>query len=78
MPFRYVVARPDEIARMKTALDEAWTLIEAARRSDPLRVPGERERLAHIIIRLWEQDAEQDLTSAAVERFNATAVPPLD
>lgn len=73
MPFRSIVAEPDEIARMQTAVDEAWASIQLLKAVDPLSAGAERERLAYIVVGLWKQDPEQDLAATAVERFMATA-----
>ncbi|KFC64692.1 hypothetical protein FG93_05288 [Bosea sp. LC85] len=70
MPFRSIVATPEELARIAAAFEEAWNDIEA--RIDPLSAPGQRERLAAIVAELWA-DHPLDLAAAAVRRFNETA-----
>lgn len=70
MPFRSIVATPEELAGIAAAFEEAWNDIEA--RIDPLSAPGQRERLAAIVAELWA-DQTLDLAVLAVRRFNETA-----
>ncbi|MGO4670718.1 hypothetical protein [Bosea sp. 2RAB26] len=71
MPFRSIVATPEELARVAAAFEEAWS--EVAARIDPGSAPGQRERLAAIIAELWSSDQTVDLALMAVRQFDATA-----
>ena len=71
MPFRSIVATPEELAGIAAAFEEAWSEIEA--RIDPLSAPGQRELLAAIVAELWA-DQTLDLAVMAVRRFYETAV----
>lgn len=71
MPFRSIVATPEELARIAAAFDEAWS--EIAARVDPPSEPVQRERLASIIAELWRADPSVDLAVLAVRRFDETA-----
>lgn len=74
MPFRSIIANPDDIAMMTVALEDAWGEIQRLKPIDPLSVAGERERLGYIIAGLWEQGLRSDLARQAVERIFATGV----
>lgn len=73
MPFRSIVASPEDIAEMMAALESAWTAIQSRRASDPLSVAAERERLAYIIAGFWERGEFAGSCEKAVERFFAMA-----
>lgn len=74
MPFRSIVANPEDVARMTAALEDAWAEIQRRKPIPVLSVAAERERLGYIVAGLWQQDPHCDLATAAVERFLATAV----
>ncbi|MGO4741297.1 hypothetical protein AB4099_32580 [Bosea sp. 2KB_26] len=67
MPFRTMVATPEEIARMAEAFDEAWSQIQT--RVDTSSASRHRDRLACIIAELWLADPSADLALLAVRRF---------
>lgn len=67
MPFRSIVATPEELARIAAAFGEI------AARVDPPSEPVQRERLASIIAELWRADPSVDLAVLAVQRFDETA-----
>jgi hypothetical protein len=73
MPFRSIVANPEDIARMAAALEDGWAEIQRRKPIHVLSVAAERERLGYIIAGLWEQQQRSDLAGSAVERFFATA-----
>lgn len=73
MPFRSIVATPEELDRIAAAFEEAWSKIEARGSLDPLSVPGKRERLASLIAEMWAEGTKDDLVEQAVRRFNETA-----
>ncbi|WP_069883041.1 hypothetical protein [Bosea sp. BIWAKO-01] len=72
MPFRSIVASPEELARIASAFEEAWG--EVAQSVDPLSAPGQRERLAAVITELWSEDPTIDLKRRAVQRFQEIAL----
>jgi hypothetical protein len=73
MPFRSIVAGPEELAKLSAAFDRAWIEINAAAPIDPLAAAAARERLGYVIVGLWKLDPSQDLASAAVRFFSSTA-----
>jgi hypothetical protein len=75
MPFRSIVAEPDQIEAMQAAFERAWQLVEERGELDPLQVPAQRERLAYIIIGQWETDRDGDLVAPAIARFFAATDP---
>ena len=72
MPFRSIVASPEELARIAAAFEDAWG--EVAPWIDPLSAAGQRERLAAIITELWSEDPTIDLARSAVQRFDVCAL----
>jgi len=74
MPFRSVVATPEELAQIVDAFEEAWRQIEARGEIAPLSVPAERERLGYIVAGLWNAKTPGQLVELAVAQFDATAV----
>ncbi|MGO4740237.1 hypothetical protein AB4099_27065 [Bosea sp. 2KB_26] len=74
MPFRSIVATPEELAGIVAAFEEAWSKIDARNSIDPVSVPAQRERLGYIIAGLWAAGQTTDLTEVAVRRFEETAV----
>lgn len=77
MPFSF--ASPEDLVRLESALERAWAIIEARNGHDPLKAPGERERLAYIVATLWRQGEQEDVPVKAAEQFQTTAplLPPL-
>jgi hypothetical protein len=71
MPFRSVVAEPEELKRLAGAFDAAWIAINSPRPIDPIAASAARERLGYIIVGLWKTDPHQDLAAAAVQQFIA-------
>ncbi|MDR6872247.1 hypothetical protein J2Y55_003263 [Bosea sp. BE125] len=76
MPFRSIVATPEELAQIVTAFEEAWRQIETRGEIAPLGVPAERERLGYIVAGLWNAKIPGQLVELAVAQFDATAVQP--
>jgi hypothetical protein len=77
MPFRSIVATPEELAQIVDAFEEAWRQIEARGEIAPLSVPAERERLGYIVAGLWNAKTPgqlAELTELAVAQFDATAI----
>lgn len=68
MPFRSIVAEPQELAKLSSAFDVAWIGINDARPIAPAEQTTARERLGSILIRLW-QDGEEDLAVKGIELF---------
>ena len=78
MPFRSIVAEPEELAALSTAFDSAWQQISARQTVDPLRVAAERERLGFLIVTLWKSEPVETWIPKAVEGFfGATAAASL-
>lgn len=73
MPFRSIVAEPEELAALSTAFDTAWQQIHARNPMDPLRVAAERERLGFLIVTLWKSEPVETWVPKAVEAFLGTA-----
>ena len=71
MPFSF--ASPEDLARLEGALERAWAILEARYGRDPLKAPGERERLAYIVATLWRQREQGDVSAKAAEQFETTA-----
>lgn len=71
MPFSF--ASPEDLARLEGALERAWMIVAARHGHDPLKAPGERERLAYIVAALWRQGEQEDLPAKAAEQFETTA-----
>ncbi len=74
MPFRSIVATPEELAGIVVAFEEAWRQIEARGDMPPLSVPAERERLGYIVAGLWDAKTSGELVELAVQQFDVTAV----
>lgn len=70
MPLRSLV-EPEEFFALEMAFEEAWAAIDAPYKSDPLRVPAQRERLAHILIGLWKSGIgdRAELVNTASQTF---------
>ena len=73
MPFRSIIAEPEELAKLYGVFDSAWIEINRHSPVDPLATPAARERLGYIIVGLWKADPSQDLVKAAIEQFTSTA-----
>jgi hypothetical protein len=73
MPFRSIVASPEELAALTSAFNSAWVKINQHSPIDPLATSGARERLGYIIIGLWKADPSQDLARAAIEQFTSSS-----
>lgn len=69
MPFSF--ASPEELNDLQQALDAAWAIVER-QGMDPLKAPGERERLAHFIATLWIAGDRDDLVGNAVKQYSAS------
>ena len=78
MPFRSIVADPQELQKLCDAFDVAWTALNSARPVDPLMAAAERERLGYIIVHLWQADPQGSLATQAVRQFlrGELAAPP--
>lgn len=70
MPFRSVVAEPQDLTRLSVAFDAAWIGINSAKTFTDDQKSVARERLSYIIIGLWKQ-GEEHLTAKSVEFFLA-------
>jgi hypothetical protein len=68
MPFRSIVAEPQDLAKLSAAFDAAWIGINSTTPIAPAEQSTARERLGHIIIGLWKQ-GEEHLTAKGVELF---------
>lgn len=76
MPFRHIVAEPAELAKLARAFDAAWMAVNSVHTIGSQSQKSARDRLAEIILDLWNEDQEQPLSAAAVERFLAAAAEP--
>lgn len=74
MPFRSIVAAPEELAEIVAAFEAAWQEIEARGTVPALAVAAERERLGYIVAGLWNARTPGQLAELAVRQFDATAV----
>ncbi|AOO80992.1 hypothetical protein BHK69_11430 [Bosea vaviloviae] len=74
MPFRSIVAPPEELAQICVAFEKAWEQILARGQVAPLDVAAQRERLGYIVAGLWGAPNSEQLVELAVQRFDATAV----
>ncbi|KFC62366.1 hypothetical protein FG93_06066 [Bosea sp. LC85] len=74
MPFRSIVATPEELAVIAAEFEKAWSEIEARGSFDPLNAVGQRERLGYIIAGLWSAGHSFELAELAVLRFDETAM----
>ena len=74
MPFRSIVATPEELAEIVDAFEKAWREIEARGDIPPLSAPAERERLGYIVAGLWNAKTPGQLVELAVQQFDATAI----
>lgn len=76
MPFSF--ASPEDLVLLEASLERAWATIVERHGFDPLKAPGERERLAYIVAALWQQGQSGCVAERAVEQFEATAptLPP--
>ncbi len=75
MPFRNLVASPEQLARITAAFDAAW-LDVSARGPFSTKIQQNRTWLAHIVLSLAERQ-HVNLSEAAIERFLET-VPILE
>ncbi|WP_103872609.1 hypothetical protein [Bosea lathyri] len=73
MPFRSIVAEPDELAKLADAFDAAWMGVNSVNTIGTQSQKRARTRLAEIILELWREDPTQALSARAVERFLASA-----
>ncbi|WID99667.1 hypothetical protein QO058_30140 (plasmid) [Bosea vestrisii] len=74
MPFRSIVAEPQELAKLSAAFDAAWIGINSATPIAPAGQSVARERLGYIIVGLWEQ-GEERLAAKGVQLFLDQATP---
>lgn len=74
MPFRSIVAEPQELAKLAAAFDTAWIDLNGTTLIPPAGQSAARERLGYIIISLWEQ-GEERLAAKAAELFAISAMP---
>ncbi|MGO4677598.1 hypothetical protein AB4Z40_32380 [Bosea sp. 2YAB26] len=74
MPFRSIVATPEELALIVAAFEKAWSEIDARGSFDVLKAAGQRERLGYIVAGLWSAGETIDLAKLAVLRFDETAM----
>lgn len=51
MPFRSL-AEPEDVAAIEAAFEHSWKVIESSDEMNPLQVSAQRERLAHITMRV--------------------------
>lgn len=66
MPFRSIVAEPEQLAKLSLAFDQAW--VEINRRT-PIEAEAKavaRERLGSLLVSLWQNHPGSDLASLAV------------
>jgi hypothetical protein len=75
MPFRGLVASPEQLDRITAAFDAAWQDV-SARGPFSTKIQQNRTWLAHIVLSLAEQQ-HANLSGAAIERFLET-VPILE
>lgn len=68
MPFRSIVAEPQELAILSAAFDAAWIAINSTLPIPSADQSVARERLGYIIIGLWKQ-GEARLAAKGVELF---------
>jgi hypothetical protein len=73
MPFRSIIATPEELAALSAAFDASWIAINELSPIDPLAASAARERLGYIIVGLWKADPSQDLARAAITQFSTAA-----
>jgi hypothetical protein len=73
MPFRTMMVEPEAVAALTATFEKAWSMVEARGVIDPLRVAGQRERLAYIIVGLWKDEPDGELAQQAVEQFFAAS-----
>jgi hypothetical protein len=71
MPFRSIVAEPEDLAVLCAAFDRAWIAINQGTPIDPLMTSAARERLGHILIGFWKVDPMQDLAAAAIHAYRS-------
>jgi len=71
LPFRSIVAGPEDLAAIYAAFDRAWIDINQSSPVDPISVSAARERLGHIIVGLWNADPKQDLATTAVNVYRS-------
>jgi hypothetical protein len=76
MPFRSIVATPEQLVFISAAFDKAWAEIESRGGIDPLSEAAERERLGYIVAELWKTETSDDLATLAVGQFFRTAIAP--
>lgn len=74
MPFRSIVATPEELAMIVAEFEKAWSQIDARGSLDVLQATGQRERLGYIVAGLWSAGKTLDLAKLAVQRFDETAI----
>lgn len=70
MPFRSLVAAPEQLVAITSAFDSAWNEL-SARGPYFTKIRQNRTWLAHIVLHLAQQE-RANLAEAAVERFLAT------
>lgn len=71
MPLRSLVSNPEDLARLQADFEQAWLIIAERQAIDPLCVAAQRERLAHLMVELWQPDGGVELALSAVARFLA-------
>jgi len=76
MPFRLIVAEPDQLAKLADAFDSAWIGVNSVNTIGTQSQKRARARLAEIILELWREDPTQALGARAVERFLADELRP--
>ncbi|PZN97806.1 MAG: hypothetical protein DCF30_15675 [Hyphomicrobiales bacterium] len=74
MPFRDVIAEPNDLAKLSAAFDEAWTAIGPG--IDPQARSAERGYLGSIILGLWQLGESDMLAAKAVIKFKGTPREP--
>jgi hypothetical protein len=72
MPFRSIIAEPDQLAKLAGAFDAAWMGVNSVNTIGTQSQKRARDRLAEIILELWREDPTQPLSARAVERFLAS------
>lgn len=73
MPFRSIVATPEEVAVIVAAFETAWGQIDARGEIDRQRTSIQRERLGYIVVGLWDAGGAGQLAERAVQQFDAAA-----
>lgn len=69
MPFRNLVAAPEDLAKLSAAFDLAWIQINHRTPIDDAGQAKAKEQLGYILIALWGEYPTADLADLAVSRY---------